>query len=291
MPRVARLERLDGCRPGRPAPVFSQNAHLPERRGVGLEPAPQDRPARHLPGLPRPDGHVGPTRSIAAPTPTPWRPVSRSSPGGAGACSGRPPPAPSSSVPRSTSDLDEPSSPRPPGHRAGPLFGASLLVVDRALLAFTPVVPPAGAIDPTPAPSELDPRRTPDPTPAPTPDPTPAPTPDPTPDTGPRSDARADARSRPPTPDPTPRRLLIPRHRPDPSRLAGPLADPVAIAQRRARLSSALSADAPGVGRRRVNPGSIVTVTLSAPRPRRREGREPGRGRRRPAGASSRQRR
>ena len=42
---------------------------------------------------------------------------------------------------------------RPNGHRAGPLFGALLLMVTAAL-AFTPVVPTVGAIDPTLAPSE-----------------------------------------------------------------------------------------------------------------------------------------
>ena len=41
---------------------------------------------------------------------------------------------------------------RPTAHRAGPLFGALLLVVTAAL-AFTPVVPTAGAIDPTPDPT------------------------------------------------------------------------------------------------------------------------------------------
>jgi predicted CXXCH cytochrome family protein len=140
---------------------------------------------------------------------------------------------------------------RPPRRRAGPLFGAFLLVVTAAL-AFTPIVPSAGAIDPTPSPvvetpapsdspapsADPTPTVTLDPTPAPPPDPTPVPAPDPTPT---------------PTPDPSPD--------PSPSPTPAPTPAPTTSA---VRGSLSLSADAPGVGRRRVDPSSVVTVTLSA---------------------------
>ena len=77
-----------------------------------------------------------------------------------------------------------PSTPRP-RRRAGPLFGVGLLVVV-GVLAFTPIVPPASAIDPTPSPAASadpspDPSLISDPTPEPTPEPTPTPTPTPLP--------------------------------------------------------------------------------------------------------------
>ena len=81
---------------------------------------------------------------------------------------------------------------RPLRHGAGPLFGAFLLVV-AAALAFTPVVPSVGAIDPTPEPTA--------------------------------------------TPTPTPAVV---------------------------RGTMSLAADAPTVGRRRVDPGAVVTMNLAA---------------------------
>jgi predicted CXXCH cytochrome family protein len=82
--------------------------------------------------------------------------------------------------------------------RAGPLFGLWLVVVG-LVLTFSPVIPAAWAIDPTPEPSALadpspsvepsfdpgpsaDPTTPPDPTPDPPPDPSAAPTAEPTPD-------------------------------------------------------------------------------------------------------------
>ena len=68
---------------------------------------------------------------------------------------------------------------RPLGYRARSVFGVGILAI-AAVLAFTPIVPGTGAIDPTPAPADT-PAPAPDPTPAPTPDPTPVPTPAPEP--------------------------------------------------------------------------------------------------------------
>src|SRR5512134_2519460 len=77
---------------------------------------------------------------------------------------------------------------------ARPVFGAGVLALTM-LLAFVPLVPSAGAIDPTPGPSGPAETPTPEPTPDPTaipeptstPEPTPAPTP--TPDPGPTAPA------------------------------------------------------------------------------------------------------
>jgi predicted CXXCH cytochrome family protein len=135
---------------------------------------------------------------------------------------------------------------------AGPLFGVLVLVVAGSL-AFTPVVPSVGAVDPTPAPSETPPP-TPDPTPGATPDPTPASTPDPTPVPVP------DPSSTPP-PDPSPA--------PDPSSTPGPSPTPTPTPAPTptggaVRGSVAVTVDAPLHGRRRVDPGSVVTATISA---------------------------
>ncbi len=87
----------------------------------------------------------------------------------------------------------------PLAHRAGPLFGA-LLVVVGMLVAVSPVVPGVRALDPTPDPSGAT---SPDPGPTPTvaPDPTPDPavTPDPgiTPDPGDHARPRRHARAIP----------------------------------------------------------------------------------------------
>ena len=94
--------------------------------------------------------------------------------------------------------------------RAGPLFGAALLVV-AAALAFTPVVQPVGATDPTPEPSPAEP--TPEPTAAPPPEPTPVPTPEPTPE---------------PTVAPPPDATVTPTDDPGASPSADPTADPSA---------------------------------------------------------------
>ena len=89
--------------------------------------------------------------------------------------------------------------------RAGPLFGLALLVAV-GILAFTSVVPTAGAVEPTPVPT-LDPAPTPDLSPALSPDPTPAPTVDPTPAPSP------DATPTPtPTPAPTPAPMPVGLH-------------------------------------------------------------------------------
>ncbi|MFH1474663.1 MAG: cytochrome c3 family protein, partial [Chloroflexota bacterium] len=93
--------------------------------------------------------------------------------------------------------------------RAGPLFGAGLLIVAGAL-AFTPVVSPVGAIDPTPAPTAEvtpDPSSTPSPDPTATvaPSPTPVPSPEPTPSSEPSPDPTPSPEPSPtPSPDPTP---------------------------------------------------------------------------------------
>ena len=56
VPRVARLQRGDGRRPGLTGD-FPYSGYAIRRR-IAVEPTPQDRPARHLPGLPRSDGDV-----------------------------------------------------------------------------------------------------------------------------------------------------------------------------------------------------------------------------------------
>ena len=155
-------------------------------------------------------------------------------------------------------------------HRAGPLFGAVLLVVVGAL-AFTPAVPPVGAIDPTPSPEVETPARrrpirrptpTPDPTPEPAPDPTPTPTPDPTPgaDPTPTPDADPDPGrhahpdpAAPPTPSPTPHGPPSSDARADARSDAGATPTPTPSVVR-ATLDA--STDAPATGRHRVDPGS-----------------------------------
>ncbi len=219
-------------------------------------------------------------------------------------------------------------------YRARSLFGV-VLVVLAVVLAFTPAVPSAGAIDPTPAPTQVTLAKSvdntsggtaaptdwtlsatgpttisgltgdsgitnaavdpgtytlaesggptgysagawsctgatltgdslvlaggetascsitntfipPDPTPTPTPDPTPVPVPDPTPT---------------PTPDPTP----VPVPDPTPTPAPDPTPDPTPTpAPDLVRGYLSMSADAPTEGRRRVDPGSIVTVHLAA---------------------------
>lgn len=158
-----------------------------------------------------------------------------------------------------------------------------LLVVIVACFAFTPLVPSAGAIDPTPSPAgtpadspaptdppvptaDPTPTPTPDPTASPTPDPTPAPTPDPavSPSPGPTSapspepspapsPAPAPEPSAPPTPEPTP----TPTPTPSPTPTPTPTPKPV-----RATLS--VVSDAPPAGRHRIDPAAVLTVTLGA---------------------------
>ncbi len=148
-------------------------------------------------------------------------------------------------------------------HRAGPLFGA-FLVVAAAALAFTPAVPPVGAIDPTPspaaetAPPASDP--TPDPTPTPAPDPTPAPTPDPTPTPAPDPTPAPTPDPGPgatPDPTPTPAPGPDPTPAPTPVPTASPISTPV-------RATVAITTSAPAEGRHRVGPGAELTLTLSA---------------------------
>ncbi len=143
----------------------------------------------------------------------------------------------------------------PVAHRAGPIFGAGLLALT-ALLAFTPMVPSAGAIDPTPAPSDT-PTESPSPAPAPTPtdppspppslDPTPTPSPDPTPGPEPM-----------PSPDPSP------EPSPEPSPDATPVPSPAPTPPPSApRISLDQSSDAPTAGRHRVDPAGRLVLTVS----------------------------
>ena len=199
---------------------------------------------------------------------------------------------------------------RPHRHRAGPLFGALLLVVTGAL-AFTPVVPRVGAIDPTPdpapAPAHLTLTKSVDNTRGGTAAATdwtlsatgPTTISGPTGDSG-ITNAAVDAGTYtlaesggptgysaeawictggtltgsslvltagetascsitntfvPPDPTPTPAPDPTPTPTPDPT----PTPTPEAV---RGYLS--MSADAPTEGRRRVDPGSVVTVHLAA---------------------------
>ena len=156
----------------------------------------------------------------------------------------------------------------PSSRRAGPLFGAMLVLVAFAL-AFTPAVPAvAGAIDPTPAPS-LDATPTPSPDPAVSPDPTTTPVPDSSASPLPSVDPSPEPSAGPsPTPGPTP----TPMPSPDPS--ASPLAStdpspepsaspsPTPTPEVRGTLS--LTPLAPIEGRRRVDPGAPLTVRLAA---------------------------
>ncbi|HEX7399240.1 MAG TPA: hypothetical protein VF302_05685, partial [Candidatus Limnocylindrales bacterium] len=133
-------------------------------------------------------------------------------------------------------------------NRARSIFGV-VLVASAAVLAFTPAVPPVGAIDPTPALSESaapapDPTPTPDPsldpTPTPPSDPSPSPTPDPTPS---------------PTPDPTP----TPTPTPEPTPTSTPTPTPTPV-----EGTLALTSDAPSGGRHRIDPGDVLNLVLSA---------------------------
>ncbi len=155
--------------------------------------------------------------------------------------------------------------------RTGPLFGVLLLVVV-GVLAFTPIVEPVGAIDPTPSPSaevtpepptpDPTPAPTPDPTPAPAPDPTPAPTPDPTPPSAPDPTPAPTPDPTPPSaPDPTPGPTPDPTPPSAPDPTPGPTATP-APSDVRATLD--ISTDAPAAGRHRIDPGSVLAVTLHA---------------------------
>jgi hypothetical protein len=91
--------------------------------------------------------------------------------------------------------------------RAGPLFGAWLLVVG-VLAAFTPLIPPAAALDPTPGPSAV----------VDSPSPAPAPTISPDPSAGPSTDPGV-------SPEPSP--IPSPTVGPDPSPSVAPLPTPV----------------------------------------------------------------
>jgi predicted CXXCH cytochrome family protein len=160
--------------------------------------------------------------------------------------------------------------------RAGPLFGAFLVLV-AAALAFTPVVPTVGAIDPTLAPSEAatpapdptptpvldptptpsesptlapDPSSAPDPSVSPSPDPTPTPTPDPSPS---------------PTPDPSPSPDPTPTPTPDPSPSPDPKAEPSpSLSPEPVRGTLVLTSDAPPGGRHRIDPGAVLNLALLA---------------------------
>jgi predicted CXXCH cytochrome family protein len=116
----------------------------------------------------------------------------------------------------------------PLAHRAGPIFGLVLVVVGIAL-AFTPVIPAAGAIDPTPTPS-TDPTSSPVPSPGPTPVPSPDPTTDPSAD---------------PTPTPVP----------DPTAIPVPVDPSVRVS---------IASTAPATGRHRLDPGGRLVVTATA---------------------------
>ena len=109
-------------------------------------------------------------------------------------------------------------------HRAGPLFGA-LLVLVAVVLAFTPIVPRVGAVDSTPAPS-VDPSASPSPDPSPSADPSASPSPDP---------------SAEPSPSPSP----------------SPSPEPV-------RGTLDLTSNAPAGGRHRIDPSSVLSLALSA---------------------------
>lgn len=122
----------------------------------------------------------------------------------------------------------------------GTLTGDSLVLaagetarcsITNTFIPLDPTPAPTPVADPTPDPTPA-PDRTPTPDPTNAPDPTPTPTPDPTPE---------------PTPTPTPDSTPIPTPTPE-----------------AARGYLSMSADAPTEGRRRVDPGSIVTVYLSA---------------------------
>ena len=84
--------------------------------------------------------------------------------------------------------------------RAGPLFGFWLLVIGM-ILAVSPVIPTAQALDPTPAPSVLDPVPTADPAAEPSVDPSAAPTEGPS--AAPTDPAPTATPAPTPTPDPT----------------------------------------------------------------------------------------
>ncbi len=156
-------------------------------------------------------------------------------------------------------------------HRAGPLFGACLVLVATAL-AFTPAVPPVGAIDPTPSPVADSPAPSVDPvlTPAPaaTPDPTPTPTPDPTPTVAPDPTPT-------PTPDPTPSATPDPTPTPTPDATVAPSADPTVAPTGApsptsspvvARGTVSITTNAPATGRHRVDPGSDLAVNADRTR-------------------------
>ncbi len=211
---------------------FSANFPYPQhpvpRPPERLQPAPEGRQPRDLPDVSRPDVTPRPTTSTAAPRRHPASRDEAPSPGGryaAAAGTG------TMRYARSTNDRMNPN-PRPPHRRAGPLFGALLLVVTAAL-AFTPIVPSVGAIDPTPAPSD---------SPAPSIDPTPTSTPDPTPA---RLRIRR-LRRRPilrqspapdPTATPTPDLSPSPDPSPSPTPSISTLPAPIARAERRPRLA------------------------------------------------------
>ena len=162
----------------------------------------------------------------------------------------------------------------PLAHRAGPIFGAGVLALTM-LLAFVPLVPSAGAIDPTPAPAdpvgtpEPPPDPTPDPPPAPTPDPPPAPTPDPppapTPDPPPAPTAVPPDPTTAPTPDPSvPPSPSDSPPAPDPSPDVTPTPTPEPTPPQPApRVSLHQSSDAPTAGRHRIDPGGRLVVTLA----------------------------
>ncbi len=151
-----------------------------------------------------------------------------------------------------------------PRHRAGPLFGAVLVVVT-ALLAFTPVVPRVGAVDPTPTPSEIaspspDSSASPsaDPSPSAPPDPSPDPTPSPSIDPSPSPDPTS------PSPDPSPADPA-PSPSPDPSASPDPGASPSpGPSPEPVRGSLVLTSDAPPSGRHRIDPGAILDLVLAA---------------------------
>ena len=157
-------------------------------------------------------------------------------------------------------------------YRARSVFGVALVAL-AAVLAFTPAVPPVGAIDPTPAPSE-SPTPAPDPTAAPAPDPTTAPTPDPTPapTAAPTPDPTATPDPLPsvdPSPDPTAAPTPDPTSDPTPEPTAEPTAEPSAEPSPSptptpVRGSVTLTSNAPSGGRHRIDPGDALDVTLAA---------------------------
>jgi predicted CXXCH cytochrome family protein len=134
--------------------------------------------------------------------------------------------------------------------RARSVFGV-VLVAFAAVLAFTPVVPTVGAIDPTPAPSE-SPTPAPSESTTPAPDPSSAPTPAPSPDPAPTP--RPDP-SPSPTPDPSP--SPDPSVEPSPSPAPSPSPTPV-------RGTLVLTSDAPPGGRHRIDPGAALNLNLAA---------------------------